>query len=40
MAQGGKSGKSLNIIGVKQTMELGEKFKEENIEFDYIFSSP
>ena len=21
-------------------MELGEKFKEENIEFDYIFSSP
>ena len=21
-------------------MKLGEKFKEENIEFDYIFSSP
>ena len=39
-AQGRKSGKPLNTIGVKQAMELGEKFKEENIEFDYIFSSP
>ena len=39
-AQGRKSGKPLNTIGVKQAMELGEKFKKENIEFDYIFSSP
>lgn len=36
-AQGRKSGKPLNTIGVKQAMELGEKFKEENVEFDYIF---
>ena len=39
-AQCRKNGKPLNTIGVKQAMELGEKFKEENIKFDYIFLSP
>ena len=39
-AQGRRSGKPLNTVGIEQVMKLGEKFKEENIKFDYIFSSP
>lgn len=30
-AQGRKNGKPLNTIGVEQAMELGKRFKEENL---------
>lgn len=39
-AQGRKNGESLNEIGVQQAKELKKKFDEENIVFDYIYSSP
>ena len=39
-AQGRRYGKPLNSVGILQAKELGRKFEEQKIKFDYIFSSP
>lgn len=36
----GRNGESLNEVGIKQAKELKKKFDIENINFDYIYSSP
>lgn len=36
----GRNGKPLNEIGIEQAKELKKKFENENIKFDYIYSSP
>lgn len=39
-AQGRRNGEPLNDIGIQQANELKQKFLEEHVEFDYIYSSP
>lgn len=39
-AQGRRNGKPLNEVGIQQANELRKKFEEEQIAFDYIYSSP
>lgn len=36
----GRNGEPLNQTGIDQAKELKKKFEEENIMFDYIYSSP
>ena len=36
----GRNGLPLNEEGIRQAKELNKKFVEENIKFDYIYSSP
>lgn len=39
-AQGRRNGEPLNEVGIQQANELKKKFEEEQIVFDYIYSSP
>lgn len=36
----GKTSEELNDVGINQAKELNKRFKNDNITFDYIFSSP
>lgn len=36
----GKTGEALNEVGINQAKELNKRFKNDNITFDYFFSSP